>query len=194
MRDGIWHEALIKHSLQKCLMEADILLQSNQQAYREKNKSTTMLLIENFGLILQFGVHWQQFFSTTWLLAPLTPDLAMGCQRLLDFQSTAKDFEGSQIEMGRSNVWWRFTHGWVRDRDKNKRGFCGRFEAESWHYSVLSHDFNSIFMQTVPLSVILLPRPFSLGRMKDKSGGTEDQEMFKYIALDDKSSWVIRSI
>lgn len=104
-------------------MEADILLQSSQQAYREKNKSTTMLLIENFGLILQFGVHWQQFCSTTWLLAPLTPDLAMGCQRLLDFQSTAKDFEGSQIEMGRSNVWWRFTHGWVRDRGKNKGGF-----------------------------------------------------------------------
>lgn len=175
-------------------MEADILLQRSQQAYREKNKSTTMLLIENFGLILQFGVHWQQFCSKTWLLAPLTPDLAMGCQRLLDFQSTAKDFEGSQIEMGRSNVWWRFTHGWVRDRDKNKGGFCGRFEAESWHYSVLSHDFNSIFMHTVPLSVILLPRPSSLGRMKDKSGGTEDQEMFKYIALDDKSSWVVRSI
>ena len=112
----------------------------------------------------------------------LTPDLAMGWQRLLDFQSTAKDFEGSQ--MGRSNVYSR----WVQDRGKNKGFFCGRFEAESWHYSVLLHNFKSIFMHTVPLSVILLPRPSSLGRMKDRSGGREDQEMFKYIALDDKSS------
>lgn len=113
----------------------------------------------------------------------------MGWQRLLDFQSPAKDFEGSQIEMGRSNDWCRFTPGWVRDRGKkNKGGFCGRFEPESWHYSVLSHHFKSISMHNVPLLVILLPRPSSLGRIKDRSGGREDQEMVKYILLEDKSS------
>lgn len=33
-----------------------------------------------------------------------TPELAMGWQRLLDFQSPAKDLKESEIEMGRSNV------------------------------------------------------------------------------------------
>lgn len=84
----------------------------------------------------------------------LTPYLAMGWQRLLDSQSPAKDFEGSQIEIGRSNDWCRFIPGWVRDRGKKNKGdFCGRFEPESWHYSVLSHHFKSIFMHTVPLFV-----------------------------------------